>query len=118
MEKLTKEQLIAEVMYLSVLAQYKAEKCVFVDFSGHVDRLTIKICESKDDWRKEIAVGDLYVSPTLWDGITAKAIEEQESDIIDRLAGIKSTLVNILDNGKIDYDDLDEYTVEVTKYRL
>lgn len=47
-----KEQLIAEILNLSVQAQYRTGNCVFIEFYGHVHTLSIRVRESVRNSRR------------------------------------------------------------------
>ena len=48
------EQLVITIMQLAYLVQTRTPYCVFINFSGHVNSLDIRICKSKGEWQIEL----------------------------------------------------------------
>ncbi|MCP4987739.1 MAG: hypothetical protein GY928_17280 [Colwellia sp.] len=54
--------LMTEIFYLSVMVNQETDKCVFLDYAGHVESITIQIAESKTNYLKEIASTEFYAN--------------------------------------------------------
>lgn len=91
-----KEQLITDVVYLSMMVNYKTKYCVFTEFSGHVDWLEFSICESKENHKNAIVVG---------------CIRLKKDDAIEMLQEVKAKLIEILEDGEVDTSNM-KYTIE------
>lgn len=78
-----------ELVYLAKLVEDNTDYCVFINYSGHVDRLEIEICESKLEYQKRV---------------TEAAIKTNYRFDKKQFGEIKKMLTGILDYGEIDYD--------------
>ena len=52
--------LIAEAMFLAYMINKETDWCVFLDYSGHVDSISIEIARSKEDYLTRIAGTEFY----------------------------------------------------------
>lgn len=81
---------LTELMYLAMLVHEHTDYCVFIDYSGHIDKLGIQIRKSQEEYNVRIADAGMYAKGELF---TTKRYED-----------VKKVLTDILDNGEIDYD--------------
>jgi len=85
---LGKKELLSQIMGLAYLLNENSKWDVFVDFSGHVNGLTIQIIDPEGDGdSKRLAEDHIYLD---------------YPDAEDRLAAVKDRLVEILSTGEID----------------
>lgn len=63
-EEIEKERikLVIEVMALAYLFQQKTNHAVFINYSGHVDSMEVKIVNSPSDYLSELAGTQFYTS--------------------------------------------------------
>jgi len=88
-----KNQLVLEMMALAYAVDRDTPYAVFIDYSGHVEQLSIKIVESKDLWDKEIVSTKFYTN-------------KKYDDVPDQLKWLtmkRDHLKQILDDGEVDY---------------
>jgi len=97
-----REMLITEILYLSLLVNSHTDYCVFIRFSGHVDQLEVEICKTKERYQDIVAR----------DGFNYKKVSEKE------LKSIQDQLTSILNDGEINYDELDYTVIKHNEYHL
>lgn len=98
--------LIGEVTALAFLVNQNTKHAVFVDYSGHVDDLELRICTSKEKYNERITQDALYVSG------------DQARDVERKLKLLKLQLRKILRDNKVNYNEL-SYTIrEERDYHL
>lgn len=56
-----RDKLIIECMALGYAVNRYTEYCTFVDFSGHVDSISIRICPNKNRFNDEIATSEFNI---------------------------------------------------------
>lgn len=95
-----KERLITDILSLGVQAHYRTERCVFVEFSGHVDYLFVSIRENVDEYKEELASTTILVEP--YDYMTSTERDEFEQGIIDKLKETKRHLEVLIETGDIE----------------
>ena len=95
-----KIQLITEVITKSVILNDKTDTCVFIDYSGHIDRLKIRITESKENYNNEIASCDLKLTPFRPYSLNKEYLETFNKDIINELTNISNILSEIIAENK------------------
>ena len=89
-----KEQLIAEVLGLGIRAHQRTEHCVFVEFHGHVDLLSISVRNNSEDYQTELASSIIRLKPYPFYNQVQK--ETFERDTITKLVAIKTALETYL----------------------
>lgn len=99
--KLEKQKLIAEIIQLAMAINYQTDYCVFVDFSGHVNWLDIKIAESKENYNKQVCTSHIVL---------------KRDNAIERLTAAKSKLIEILETQDIETSDMDYEIKEIRHY--
>ncbi len=62
MEATELDLLVLEIMALAYAVDRLTDYAVFVDYSGHIEQLSVKIVESKDSWQTEIASTKFYIN--------------------------------------------------------
>lgn len=98
-----KEQLIADILMLSVKTHYRTDRCVFVDFHGHVNELCISVRENEENYQNKLAETYILLKPYGFYGPEEK--EAFEQDVIEKLKGTKRYLENFIANGDIRTED-------------
>lgn len=93
------EQLITEITYLAMMVNFKTDYCTFVTFSGHVDKFTVSIRESKDNYRDHVADSEFSF----------------KRNDIEKLKQTKETLIEILESGEVDTSNMN-YSIEEVKH--
>lgn len=96
---------IMEIMNLAFLVHQETEYCVFIDWSGHVDQLSISIRESVANYQTKVCELEFY---TYWK-------LNQKNIPYDDLKAKKLVLESILDTHDIPYDMCERITE--TSYR-
>ena len=102
----TKEQLVAEILYLATATHYHTERCVFVQFSGHVNQLSISIRKNKPEYQEEIAKNEIYLVPNR--ELSAEALAEFEQNLLTQLTDTKVSLETFIKDGFVDERNLKE----------
>lgn len=107
-QKLQIAMLVGEIQALSYMVNAFTNYCVFVNFSGHVNSIQVRIAESKENYHENLANTDLYLES-----------KYQKPEVtIERLNTLKSNLKKILRKNKIDYNRLNYTIEEVRHYKL
>lgn len=94
--------MVIKIMHLAYLVHELTDYCVFVRFSGHIDRLEIDIRQSQEQWQVRALETTFYTS--------YKA--ERDNGIELKLANLKSkiaVLEQVLAEGEIPYEELDDH---------
>ena len=113
MNNLLKYKLIGEIVALAVIVNEKTPATVFIDFSGHVEWINIKI--HKNGW--EVNKG-FDISETIY--VKKDSDEKTAKRRIEQLKKIKSVLSGICIKGRIDLSVLpyEIETVQIKSYSL
>lgn len=98
------DRLVLELMCLAYIVQKTTDYAVFIDYSGHVDKLNVSIRESPTNYNKEIASTDFYVADE-----TARQAAGEPRDPLGWLKSKRKHFMAILETGEV---DLGEYEVE------
>lgn len=108
---LTVSQIMGDIMQLAVLINNMTEYAVFVDYSGHVNSVTVNIYKDKKDvWSKDPITHDvLYADTNEW---------RKEDSVITCLTLMKTRLRMIAHEKKIDFSDLRKTERVVYDYHL
>lgn len=101
--------LIGEIMVLAHLVNENTDYCVFVDYAGHVGKLSLRLCESKSNYTVELAIGEMYTNEEF-----VGAVDWQE-EVFREMKLMKLRLRKILRDKKVDYSQL-EYINEYKCY--
>lgn len=101
-----RQRLIIEIMGLAYLVQSNTDHAVFIDYSGHVDQLSIKIVESPDRWNEEIASSQFYTQRR----------EKFGHEAMGGLKAKKDHLVSILEGCGVDTSMMEETVSYVYEY--
>lgn len=93
-----KQQLILKIMHLAYLVHETTKFCVFIEFSGHVNGLYVRIRESKKNWQVEV----------LGTEITESYMKhEKAGEALAYLTAKVEVLEHILREQEIPYEELD-----------
>lgn len=101
-----KQQLILKIMHLAYLVHEMTEFCVFIDFSGHINRLDVRIRESKENWQNEVMEASITESYMK---------HEKAGEILPYLTAKAEVLEHILQEQEIPFEELD-YEEEYVRY--
>jgi hypothetical protein len=101
--------LIAEIMFLAYMVNSHTTYCVFADFSGHVDMMSIQIARSKDRYNDEIASTEFGT----------KYADKKQPWKVTPLGALKTKrdhLKHILDEGEINLEGMQAVRETVVTY--
>lgn len=108
-------RLSGEIMQLGTLLTLSTEFFVKVEFSAHVEWMTVGIYEKYDDYtEKENGIESGFISLSIDE--YRNDTPERKQKTIARLMRIKRMLINILKEKQIDYGKLD-YTIQSVEYK-
>jgi len=93
-------RLTIKVLHLAYLVHEKTDYCVFIRFSGHVDRLEIDIRESQVNWETQVLRSEFS---TKYMALRDARVGEKRAELQARI----EVLEQILADNEISYDDLD-----------
>lgn len=91
-------KLLNKINALALLINNRTKYCVFVRYSGHVDTLEIRICESKKNYTDQVAESDIELYPPRWGYKT----------LVQRYEEVIETLEHFLKDDGVPYDYLHE----------
>lgn len=91
---MNKAKLVAEIMYLSVLVNANTDLCVFASFSGHINEVSLRIADSKENFGA-IIFDDHGYTDCDWAEKGIKTVE-----------ALKDKLVHILQLHNVPYEQL------------
>lgn len=101
-----RDALALEIISLAYAVDRMTRYAVFIDYSGHVERLSIKIVESKDRWESEVASTDFY----------ARRRWRKEDGDIPYLEAKRDHLRHILDFNDVNLNAMEERVERVVSY--
>jgi len=93
-------------MRLAYLVNQNTDYCVFINFSGHVNRLSITIAESKKLYDHDVLTSEFSTCYKSWR-------DKNALPLVAELRARAEVLERILTEGKVPFDDLnyeEEYT--------
>jgi hypothetical protein len=96
-----KQKLVAEILQLAMAVNFQTDYCVFVDFSGHVSELTIRIVESKENYKERVCTSRTYLD---------------RDYTMQRLEAMKTKLIEILETKQIDTSIMNYQIEEIRHY--
>lgn len=106
-----RQKLIMEIIMLAVLVQENTDYCIFLDYSGHVDSIDVRIRESKKNWQNEVCESR----------ITTKFQDYYHKDRSDHLASLKAKrdiLKEILETHEIPTHEMEEHVEHIMNYHF
>lgn len=106
----TKESLVVEIMALAYLIQSKTDHVVFIGYHGHVDSMDVRVCESKEQWQKELFRTDFHVK---WCQDHYK-----DGDPLKWLKTKRDVLKHVLEEGEIPYGEMEKIVTELVEYEF
>lgn len=95
-----KTKLVSEIIMLAMKVQDETEHCVFINVSGHVEKIEIQVTASKNDYHNKIAESEFRMG---------------ERASIERLNEAKDTLLSFIEDG-VNTDELDYWVEEIKHY--
>lgn len=104
-----RERLIMEIMCLAFRFHQESGYCVFIDFSGHVDQLSISIRESQSNYQTNVADSSFYTVPFR---------HEESQDPNSWLKYKRNVLLVILEQGEIDTSMCEEVVTQIINYEF
>lgn len=57
---MSKEEIILKLMQLALKIESETDKCVFINYSGHVDSIEVRIAESKKNYNNWLYDSRIY----------------------------------------------------------
>jgi len=105
MEETDRTKLMIEIMALAYLVQVHTDYAVFIDYSGHVDSLAIKVVESADRYENEIVSTEFYV-------------KKYHDDTLGWWKAKRDHLLNIVETGEVDTSEMDEVVEQIVSYEF
>ena len=91
-----RERLVVRLMHLAYMVHENTDYCVFINFSGHIDRIEISIRESMKNWQTKVLEAEIQ-----------NKFNEIYSETKDaHLAALRAkvaVLEQILKDGEVDY---------------
>lgn len=100
-----RDKLILEIMALSYAVDQRTDYCVFCNFSGHVQMLSVSVRESRDRWQNEIASTEFYLNGKF-----------EPDDDLKWLKSKRDHLRHILDTNEVDTDAMEQVVVKSVEY--
>lgn len=94
-----KEKLLSDVMILGMQAQYHTNRCVFVEFLGHVDTLNISIRKDPVNYLHELITCTIRLVPYAFFTDIQKL--NYEMDLVLTLEQVKDQLNILIETGEI-----------------
>lgn len=91
-----RDQLILEIMALAYAVDRCTDYAVFIDYSGHVESLSIRVVQSKTNWQNEIVETEFKV--------TGEYILEDPESYYKRK---RDFLMEIVEQNNVDLDGLE-----------
>jgi len=100
-----RDELILEIMALAYAVDQRTDYCVFCEFSGHVEMLSISVRESRARWQNEIAGTEFYVNGKF-----------EPDDNLKWLKSKRDHLRHILDTNDVDTGAMEQVVVQSVEY--
>jgi hypothetical protein len=106
-----KDELIADIISLGMRAHRLTERCIFVEFYGHVNTLNISIRKSEADYADELISSVIRLIPySFYSEAEAEAYEQQ---LIETLEEMKHCFEVSIENGDFDINRLRQITKRI-----
>lgn len=96
--------LVLEIMALAYAVDRRTDYAVFIDYSGHVEHLDVRIVRSKADWRDELATTEFNVNG------------KYQLDGLGWLKVKRDQMKAILDEGEVDTSDMEAIATTTYEY--
>lgn len=100
--QIEKTKLLAEIMYLAAIANFKTNRCVFLEMSGHVGTLHISIRQDEDVYQIELARSEISLKPMKFIEDDPKLLEEWNAELIKKLINTRDTLKSFIEAENVD----------------
>lgn len=95
-----KIQTITEVITKAVIVNNTTDVCIFIDYSGHINKLELSIRESKEDFNNILASCNIRLSPFTPNNLDKNYLEKFNNELIDELNAVSETLSEIIRDNK------------------
>jgi len=105
-----RDMLVIKILCLGYLVHVRTSYCVFLDFSGHIDRASVSIRESVEFWQREVLETDFATA------YKDSLREVGGGDLADLRSKVE-VLERILNDREIPCDEL-EYVEEYVRSYL
>ena len=103
-----REKLVLEILYLAYLVHIRTDRCVFINFAGHVNSLGVDVRKSTDEWQEQLISTEFQVNASRKYG---------REDPERFLKAKRDILKKILeDDGEIPFDECDVVERIVEEY--
>lgn len=106
-----KNELITDIISLGMKAHRLTERCIFVEFYGHVNTLNISIRRNDTDYADEMASSVIRLLPFSFYTEEEAALYEQQ--LIETLEEMKQYFEDAIENGDFDFDRLRQITKRI-----
>lgn len=103
-EATERDLLVLELMALAYAVDRQTPYAVFIEYSGHVEGMDVKIVKSKDNWQSEIASTEFYVTG------------KYQPDGTGWLKAKRDHLKSILETHEVDVSAMDEVVERVVTH--
>lgn len=95
-----KGKLIADVIISAMQAQFHTGLCIFAEYLGHVDTLSLSVRKSQAEYEKELMTGSIRLVPyDFCDDLQKKTFE---TNILLTLEAVKDQLDKLASSGDLD----------------
>lgn len=108
-QKLERHKLVIEIMALAYAFQQLTDHCVFIDWSGHVDSLTVEVRESKERYQSPLAETAFYTHGR-WEQY------RKDEDPNFWLKVKRDVLKEALDSRDVPYQEMEQVADTVYRY--
>jgi hypothetical protein len=99
-----KDELITDIISLGMKAHRLTERCIFVEFYGHVNTLNISIRRNEHDYADELASSVIRLLPYSFYTEEEAALYEQQ--LIETLSEMKRYFEDAIEHGDFDIEHL------------
>lgn len=82
---------LSETFLLGIMINNHTDYCAFIDFAGHVNSVSFRICESKSNWMRELINDDFYLD------------KEPPAKVMQKIDKVIELFKDILEKNRIDY---------------
>lgn len=107
-----KDELIADIISLGMKAHRLTERCIFVEFYGHINTLNISIRKSEEQYAEELISSVIRLLP--YSFYNEEESEAYEQELIETLEEMKQYFEMSIESGDLDIDHLRQITKRVS----
>jgi len=104
-EATERDCLVMEIMAMAYAVDRQTNYAVFIDYSGHVESLTVEITESKTRYTEKLATTEFYVTG-----------KYESTDNLGWLKAKRDQLKHIVDTHEVETSGMEEVSRRVVEY--